>query len=67
MLALKQKLIIPVKKSFVPDADKRYTVKEGDTLGSIAEQFRVSIHQIKRINHLDSNTIRIGEKLSLYD
>ena len=66
-LSLKQQLIIPVAKDFVPASDRRYTVKAGDTLGSIAQEFRVSIRQLKRLNHLESNVIRIGEKLSLYD
>lgn len=67
MLSLKQQLVIPVPKNYTPAEEKRYTVKAGDTLGTIAEQFRVTVRQIKRINHLDSNTIRIGEKLSLHD
>ncbi|MDX1296368.1 MAG: LysM peptidoglycan-binding domain-containing protein, partial [Sulfurimonadaceae bacterium] len=67
MLSLKQKLIIPVSKGYTPKSDRRYTVKAGDTLGTIAEQFHVSIRQLKRLNHLESNVIRIGEKLSLYE
>jgi membrane-bound lytic murein transglycosylase D len=66
-LSLKQKLIIPVKKGYVPHSERRYTVKPGDTLSSIAKTFRVSVNQLKRINQLDSHIIKIGEKLSLYD
>jgi len=66
-LSLKQQLIIPVPKAYEPAADKRYTVREGDTLGTIAQQFRLNVRDLKRINHLDSNTIRVGEKLSLHD
>ena len=67
MLSLNQKLVIPVAKNYTPADEKRYTVKPGDTLGTIAEQFSISVRQLKRLNHLDSNVIRIGEKLSLYD
>ncbi len=66
-LSLKQKLVIPVDKGYVPPSERLYTVKEGDTLSSIAKTFRVSINQLKRLNQLDSHVIRIGEKLSLYD
>lgn len=66
-LSLKQKLIIPVDKGYVPPSERRYTVKEGDTLSSIAKAFHLSVSQLKRINQLDSHIIKIGETLSLYD
>lgn len=42
-----------------------YTVKAGDTLWSIAKQHSTSVNQIKTINHLISDTIYVGQKLSL--
>lgn len=67
MLSLGQKLIIPVRKDYKAASDKRYVVKKGDTLDSIAKAFRVSVRQLKRINHLDSHIIRVGEKLAIDD
>ncbi len=42
-----------------------YTVKRGDNLSEIAERFSVSMTALKGANDLDSNTIRIGQVLSI--
>ncbi len=42
-----------------------YKVKSGDTLGAIARRQGVSVAQIKRLNKLRSDNIRIGQKLRL--
>lgn len=64
-LSLKQKLIIPVSKQYVPKTNKPYTVKSGDTLDSISKYFKVSIADLKKKNHLNTSLIKIGEKLSV--
>ena len=39
----------------------RYTVQEGDTLGSIASNFNVSMRELSRVNNLsDDNVIAVG-------
>lgn len=44
-----------------------YTVRSGDTLGQIAEQFRVDIKQLMAWNKLSSATdIKAGQRLVLY-
>lgn len=43
-----------------------YKVKSGDMLGKIARRYGVSVAQIKKWNHLKSDTIRIGQKLTIY-
>ena len=43
-----------------------YRVKSGDVLGSIAMRYRVSVNEIKKWNNLKSNTIRIGQQLSIW-
>ncbi|MDZ5471874.1 LysM peptidoglycan-binding domain-containing protein [Bacillus sp. 31A1R] len=40
-----------------------YTVKDGDTLSLISKQYGVSINQIKKFNQLDTDQIKIGQKL----
>ncbi len=65
-LSLKQRLIIPVSKGYVPRSERSYTVKSGDTLESISKYFKVSIGDLKRRNHLHSDMIKIGETLSVH-
>jgi LysM repeat protein len=43
----------------------RYAVKSGDTLFRIAQMFHTSVKDLKALNHLTSNTIRIGQKLKV--
>jgi len=43
-----------------------YKVKSGDVLGRIAGRYGVTVAQIKKWNSLESNTIRIGQKLIIY-
>lgn len=44
-----------------------YRVKSGDTLGAIANRYRVKISQIKGWNNLKSDFLKIGQKLVLYN
>ena len=44
---------------------KLYKVKRGDTLLNIAQRFDISPTQIKEINNLNSNSIKIGQVLKL--
>jgi membrane-bound lytic murein transglycosylase D len=43
-----------------------HTVKSGESLGRIAAKYNVTISDIKRWNHLSSNTIRTGQRLIIY-
>lgn len=43
-----------------------YRVKSGDTLGGIANRYRVKVTQIKSWNSLKSDFLKIGQKLILY-
>lgn len=42
-----------------------YTVQRGDTLGSIALRFGVTVEAIQALNHMDSNVIYIGQVLQI--
>ncbi|WKB37413.1 LysM peptidoglycan-binding domain-containing protein [Terrilactibacillus sp. S3-3] len=44
---------------------KTYSVKSGDTLWGISRHYGVSVSAIKSLNHLSSDTIYAGQKLSL--
>lgn len=43
-----------------------YTVKEGDTIGGIAEMFKVSVADVKRWNNLTSNKVVLGKSVVIY-
>ncbi len=47
------------------DGRKLYRVKRGDTLLNIAKRFDIPPTQIKEINNLNNNSIRIGQTLKL--
>lgn len=60
-----QDLIVKRKKVEPPLQGRHYTVRRGDTIGAIAQKFRISIATIKAQNGLRSNTIRVGQKLRI--
>ncbi len=43
-----------------------YRVRSGDYLGKIAKRYGVSVSSIKRWNRLRSNSLRIGQRLTIY-
>ncbi len=43
--------------------NKYHYVKKGETLGRIAPRYGLSVNTLKSMNHLKSNTLRIGQKL----
>jgi membrane-bound lytic murein transglycosylase D len=43
-----------------------YKVKSGDTLGAIANRYKVKVSQIRAWNNLKSDMLKIGQKLILY-
>ena len=47
------------------DAPNTYTVKRGDTLGHIALKFRTKVANIKTVNGLTSDFLKIGKKLTV--
>ena len=75
VLASKQSSYMPAmrSKSFpVSDPSTKgkssffYTVKPGESLGSIAAKFHTTVQNLKSWNDLKSNTIRSGQKLMIY-
>ena len=52
-------------KKVVSSKSKVYKVKSGDTLGHIAQRYHTSVSAIKRLNHLKSDNINIGQLLKI--
>lgn len=55
----------PAVKEYKPyaGATKEYTVKPGDTLGGIAHKNGVTVRQLKELNGLEKDMIRVNQKL----
>jgi LysM repeat protein len=69
---------IELKDEVVPDAEVQenvntetqgttitYTVQSGDTLYEISRKYNVSIADIKSANNLDSDLIKVGQRLEI--
>ena len=42
-----------------------YTIKNGDTLYSIANKYNTSVDEIKTLNNLNSNALSVGQKIKI--
>ena len=75
-LAVGQKLTIypsdssePTQQSIVVENEAQqntyYTVKSGDSLYKIAQAHEMTVDELKKLNDLTSNTIRVGQQLTV--
>ncbi len=63
-LADTEALVVPVVPASSSTArNTRYTVKRGDTLVTLADRFNVTTSQLRRWNHLRSETVPAGKTL----
>ena len=60
-LSIGQILKIPTTTSNL----NTYTVQKGDTLYKIAQNYNVTVDELKRINNLTSNVLSIGQILKI--
>ena len=66
ILAYKPELVAKEIKVEPAEGEVVYhKVKSGDTLGSIAKKYKVSVKNLQKWNGLKSTTIRIGQKLKV--
>ena len=64
--AVSEYLNIPYNQntnSSIPSADGTYKVVSGDTLWSIAKKFDTTVNEIKRLNNLSNNLLKVGTNL----
>ena len=70
LLSIGQILKIPESNESsidTPDISPKntYTVKKGDSLYQIAKKYNTTVNELKKINNLNSNTLSIGQKITL--
>jgi membrane-bound lytic murein transglycosylase D len=65
-LRVGDKLIIPASPQATQGKVVRYRVRRGDTLASIAEQFEISVADLKRWNALRRDYVARGTRLKVY-
>ena len=64
MLTIGQELIIPISlPNNTPTNTTTYTVKRGDSLWLIANNYNTTVDNLKSLNNLSSNLLTIGQKL----
>lgn len=56
---------IKFDKSTISDQIKVYTVKQGDTLSEIADDFDISVNTIRWENNISGQNVIIGQKLNI--
>ena len=61
--AVTEYLNIPYNIDINPSDEGTYTVVSGDTLWSIAKKFDTSVNEIKRLNNLSNNLLKVGTNL----
>ena len=62
-LVVGQVLNIPTSSGTNPDNTFTYTVKKGDSLYSIANQYGTNVNTLISLNNLKSNSLSIGQRL----
>jgi len=64
-LSIGQKICIPYKSKRPKIPTMSYKVKSGDTLSVLAERFGISVRELKELNNLHRNFLRVGETIKV--
>jgi LysM repeat protein len=51
------------KKTFVADEKLKYKVKKGDTLSSVSRNFNISVSEIKKMNRINGDVLKVDQIL----
>ncbi len=58
-------LVVPVTTATAVSRPQRYVPRRGETLTAIADRFNITVNDLRRWNHLTSNTVRPGRSLNV--
>ena len=61
LLHIGEQLLIPINNQ--TNNNIQYVIKPGDTLYNIAKRYNTNVDEIKRINNLNTNMLKIGETI----
>src|SRR5690606_22395981 len=64
-LRVGQRIVIPTGTAAATTSGWTYTVKRGDTLFTISQRVGVPVDTLRSVNGLASNTLRIGQRLTI--
>lgn len=56
-----------VKSVQAASKKRMHTIQEGDSLWKISRKYKVSVEEIKKINHMDTEKLRVGRELQIPD
>ena len=65
-LSIGQIIKLPEKEIInIPTTNTNYTIKQGDTLYSIAKKYNTTVNRIKELNNLMTNNLYIGQNIKI--
>jgi LysM repeat protein len=64
-LAIKEVQLVKQDLTSLLNIQEKYIVKSGDSLEKIARKYQVTIDTLRKVNHLTSDLIVVGQELSI--
>ena len=64
-LTINQQLFIPKSKETGVEKNNIYVINKGDTLWEIANKYNTTVEELKKINNLTTNNLKVGDILKL--